>query len=70
MSESEDADNLEPASRRMPIGPDHILYPVLVVVALFGMLIDGAGHQLADDMPDDETHRSFLTTSGHTRYSQ
>jgi ubiquinol-cytochrome c reductase cytochrome b subunit len=43
----------------MPIGPDHILYPVLVGVALFGMLIDGAGHQLAEDMPDDETHPFF-----------
>src|SRR5205823_570895 len=41
------------------IGPDHILYPVLVGLALFPILMGDAGHHLADDMPDDETHPFF-----------
>jgi quinol-cytochrome oxidoreductase complex cytochrome b subunit len=50
---------LEPEWKRLPIGPDHILYPVLVGVALFPILMGDAGHHLADDMPDDETHPFF-----------
>ena len=50
---------LEPGYKRMPIGPDHILYPVLVGLALFPILMGDAGHHLADDMPDDETHPFF-----------
>ena len=47
---------LEPDYKRLPIGPDHILYPVVVGLALFPILMGDAGHHLADDMPDDETH--------------
>jgi len=47
---------LEPEWKRLPIGPDNILYPVLVGLALFPILMGDAGHHLADDMPDDETH--------------
>lgn len=50
---------LEPEWKRMPIGPDHILYPVLVTLGLFPILMGDAGHHLADDMPDDETHPFF-----------
>jgi len=50
---------LEPEWKRLPIGPDHILYPVLVGLALFPILMGSAGHHLADDMPDDETHPFF-----------
>jgi quinol-cytochrome oxidoreductase complex cytochrome b subunit len=50
---------LEPEYKRLPIGPDHILYPVLVGLALFPILLGSAGHHLADDMPEDETHPFF-----------
>jgi hypothetical protein len=50
---------LEPEYKRLPIGPDHILYPILVSLALFPILMGAAGHHLADDMPDDETHPFF-----------
>jgi quinol-cytochrome oxidoreductase complex cytochrome b subunit len=50
---------LEGEWKRLPIGPDHILYPVLVGLALFPILMGDAGHHLADDMPDDETHPFF-----------
>jgi quinol-cytochrome oxidoreductase complex cytochrome b subunit len=50
---------LEPEWKRLPIGPDHILYPVLVSIALFPILMGDSGHHLADDMPDDETHPFF-----------
>lgn len=50
---------LEPEWKRLPIGPDHILYPVLVAIALFPILMGDSGHHLADDMPDDETHPFF-----------
>src|ERR1700694_808738 len=51
--------NLEPEWKRLPIGPDHIPYPVLVSIALSPILMGDAGHHLADDMPDDETHPFF-----------
>jgi quinol-cytochrome oxidoreductase complex cytochrome b subunit len=50
---------LEEEHKRLPIGPDHILYPVVVGLALFPILMGDAGHHLADDMPDDETHPFF-----------
>jgi quinol-cytochrome oxidoreductase complex cytochrome b subunit len=50
---------LEPSWKRLPIGPDHILYPVLVGLALFPILMGDAGHHLADDMPDEDTHPFF-----------
>lgn len=50
---------LEPQWKRLPIGPDHILYPLLIGLALFPILMGDAGHHLADDMPDDETHPFF-----------
>jgi ubiquinol-cytochrome c reductase cytochrome b subunit len=50
---------LEPDWKRLPIGPDHILYPLLIGIALFPLLMGDAGHHLADDMPDDETHPFF-----------
>ena len=39
---------LEPEWKRLPIGPDHILYPVLVGLALFPILMGASGHHLAD----------------------
>jgi len=50
---------LEPQWKRLPIGPDHILYPVVIGLAMFPILMGDAGHHLADDMPDDETHPFF-----------
>jgi len=50
---------LEPEWKRLPVGPDHILYPIAVGLALFPILLGDAGHHLADDMPDDETHPFF-----------
>jgi quinol-cytochrome oxidoreductase complex cytochrome b subunit len=50
---------LEPPSKRMQIGPDHILYPILIGLALFPILMGSSGHHLADDLPDDETHPFF-----------
>ncbi len=50
---------LEPDYKRLPIGPDHILYPVVVGLALFPILMGAAGHHLADDMPDEDTHPFF-----------
>ena len=50
---------LEPEWKRLPIGKDHILYPVLLGLALFPILMGSSGHHLADDMPDDETHPFF-----------
>ena len=50
---------LEPEYKRMPIGADHPLYPVMVSLALFPILMGAAGHHLADDLPEDETHPFF-----------
>ena len=50
---------LEPEYKRMPIGPDHILYPVMIGLALFPILMGSAGHHLADDMPEEDTHPFF-----------
>ena len=50
---------LEPEWKRLPVGPNHILYPVLVGLALFPILMGSAGHHLADDMPDEDTHPFF-----------
>ncbi|MGH7862762.1 MAG: hypothetical protein ACRENM_07000 [Candidatus Dormibacteraceae bacterium] len=50
---------LEPEYKRMPIGPDHILYPILIGLALFPILMGSVGHHLADDLPEDETHPFF-----------
>src|SRR3984893_6462068 len=50
---------LEPEWKRLPIGSDHILYPVVVGLALFPILMGAAGHHLADDMPDEDTHPFF-----------
>jgi quinol-cytochrome oxidoreductase complex cytochrome b subunit len=50
---------LEPEWKRLPIGKDSILYPVLIGLALFPILMGSSGHHLADDMPDDETHPFF-----------
>jgi quinol-cytochrome oxidoreductase complex cytochrome b subunit len=43
----------------MPIGPDHILYPVLVGLALFPILMGAAGHHLAEELPEEDTHPFF-----------
>ena len=50
---------LEADWKRLPIGPDSILYPIVVGLALFPMLLGDAGHHMADDMPDEETHPFF-----------
>jgi quinol-cytochrome oxidoreductase complex cytochrome b subunit len=50
---------LEPEYKRMPIGPDHILYPIMVGLAAFPMLLGSAGHHMAEELPEDETHPFF-----------
>ena len=50
---------LEPEYKWVPIGPDHILYPVLVGLAVFPMFFGAAGRHLAEDLPEDETHPFF-----------
>lgn len=50
---------LEPEDKRAPIGPDHILYPILVSLAAFPMLLGSAGPHVADELPEDETHPFF-----------
>ena len=50
---------LEPEYKRMPIGPDHIMYPILVGLASFPMLLGSAGHHMAEELPEDETHPFF-----------
>src|ERR1700738_3113853 len=50
---------LEAEYKRMPIGPDHILYPVMISLALFPILMGASGHHLADDMPEENTHPFF-----------
>jgi quinol-cytochrome oxidoreductase complex cytochrome b subunit len=50
---------LEPDYKRMPIGPDHILYPIMIGLALFPILMGSAGHHLAEELPEDETHPFF-----------
>jgi quinol-cytochrome oxidoreductase complex cytochrome b subunit len=50
---------IEPEYKRMAIGPAHPLYPVLIGLALFPILMGGAGHHLADDLPEEETHPFF-----------
>ena len=50
---------LEPEYKRMPIGPDHILYPIMIGLALFPILMGSAGRHLAEDLPEDETHPFF-----------
>jgi quinol-cytochrome oxidoreductase complex cytochrome b subunit len=50
---------LEPEYKRMPIGPDHILYPVLIGLGLFPILMGASGHHLAEDLPEEETHPFF-----------
>ena len=57
--DSHSGHTLEPEWKRLPIGPDHILYPVVVGLALFPILMGAAGHHLADDMPDEDTHPFF-----------
>jgi quinol-cytochrome oxidoreductase complex cytochrome b subunit len=51
--------DLEPLSKRQPIGPDHVLFPLVAGIALPGVLMGPTGHHMADDMPADETHPFF-----------
>jgi quinol-cytochrome oxidoreductase complex cytochrome b subunit len=55
----EHAAPLEAEYKRMRIGPDHILYPVVVSLGSLHMLLGGPGQHLADDMPEDDTHPFF-----------
>jgi ubiquinol-cytochrome c reductase cytochrome b subunit len=57
--EAQGGHTLEPQYKRLPIGPDHILYPIAASLAVFQFLFGEPGHHLADDMPDDETHPFF-----------
>ncbi len=48
--------DLPPRRETLPVGIDHPVYPVLVGLALFPILLGEGGHHAAEDMPDDETH--------------
>ena len=45
--------------RGLPIGPGHILYPILATFALTGILFGSIGHHLTEDMPESKTHPYF-----------
>ena len=46
-------------SDRLPITRGHPLYPILVIIALAGLMFGPIGHQVSDDMPDSKTHPYF-----------
>jgi quinol-cytochrome oxidoreductase complex cytochrome b subunit len=50
---------LEPEYKRMPIGPDHILYPIILGLASFPLLLGSAGHHVAEELPEEDTHPFF-----------
>src|SRR5260370_7525475 len=54
---------LEPEWKRLPIGPDHILSPLLIRVSLFPILMCSAGHHLPDALPAHPTTPSLPTHS-------
>jgi quinol-cytochrome oxidoreductase complex cytochrome b subunit len=43
-------------SKGLPIGPGHVLYPMLALLALSGLLFGSVGHQVTEDMPESEAH--------------
>ena len=45
--------------RGLPIGPGHILYPILATFALTGILFGSIGHHPTEDMPESKTHPYF-----------
>ena len=47
------------APRGLPIGPGHVLYPMLAAFALFGILFGPTGHDATEDMPESQTHPYF-----------
>ena len=46
-------------SEGLPIGPGHVLYPMLVVLALAALLFGPIGKHVTEDMPESETHPYF-----------
>jgi len=48
--------DLPPRREQLPVDIDHPVYPVLIGLALFPILLGAGGHHAAEDMPDDETH--------------
>src|ERR1700716_4660305 len=50
---------MEQEYKRMPIETDNLLYLVMLGLALFPILMGSAGHHLADDLPDEDTHPFF-----------
>ena len=51
--------NLKATDKRLPISPRHRLYPMLMVVALAGLLFGPVGRQVSDDLPETRTHPYF-----------
>jgi quinol-cytochrome oxidoreductase complex cytochrome b subunit len=43
-------------SKGLPIGPRHVLYPMLALIALINLLFGSVGHTVTEDMPESETH--------------
>src|ERR1700716_4199650 len=50
---------MEQEYKRMPIETDNLLYLVMLGLALFPILMGSAGHHLADDLPEEDTHPFF-----------
>src|SRR5205807_8571301 len=45
--------------RGLPIGPGHVLYPILATFALTGILFGSIGQHLTEDMPESKTPPYF-----------
>ena len=46
-------------SKRLPIGPGHVLYPMLALFALLGLLFGPVGRHVDQDAPENKTHPYF-----------
>ena len=47
------------SSKRLPIRPGHVLYPMLALYALVGLLFGPIGRNANQDVPENKTHPYF-----------
>lgn len=48
-----------PPPKRLPIGPGHVLYPMVAAIALTGLLFGPIGRTAAADVPEGKKHPYF-----------